>query len=234
MTNTTACWISTTLLITSLSASADTFRLDPDNYTSGTDLTHVMPQVTLSLAVSGDNQWVIDSWYISAQSDSFASTGNNVFGYLGSYTSLWDGRRLRMDFSSKISSVSIDFIGSTGNDAGELHIFDSNWHELGSAFVTPALAPHQVETMSLSSSTADIAHAVAYTQGGWFGRLANLQFTTAVPEPTPALFGATIVACLLRMRKSRKGKWSDGQRTRLSSDRVSLSSRTTDFGRGQS
>lgn len=165
-----------------LNSAPEMITLDPDSYPSGTDLTHVIPQVTLLTAVSADNQWVIPSWYISAVSDSYTSTGSNVFGYLG-FASLWDGRRLRMDFAGTISTISIDFI-SSNNDSGELHIFDNNWHELGTGYMTQTMPAHGIETMTFARPTADIAHAVAYTHGTGFGRLDHLQFSTPVPEPS--------------------------------------------------
>lgn len=188
-------------LLVSFSSVAATFTLEPDNYANGADLTHALPQVTLQLATSSDNQSVVPSWYISAVTDSYASTGSNVFGYLGAFPSLWDGRRLRMDFTSPVSEVSIDFI-STSNDAGELDIFDSNWQSLGS-FTTPALAAHQVETMTFTSGTLNIAHAVAYSQGTGFGRLDELQFSTVVPEPSSLLLGPLFGAALVLLRKTR-------------------------------
>src|SRR4029077_18325718 len=68
--------------------------VEPDNYAAGTDLTHAIPQVSLWTAISADNQQTIPSWYISAVSDGYASTGHNVFGYLA-FPSLWDARRMR-------------------------------------------------------------------------------------------------------------------------------------------
>jgi hypothetical protein len=202
MTKTQLSLIATVALWSSLAASAAIFNLDPDSFSNGTDLTHALPEVTLLTAVSSDNQTVVPSWYISAVGDSYASTGNNVFGYL-SFHSLWDGRRLRMDFTSPISEVSIDFISSF-NDAGELHVFDSNWRELGTGILTPALAAHQVQTMTLSSTDADIAHAVAYSHGTGFGRLDNLRFTTVIPEPSPGLLGAVGFISLILVSRMRE------------------------------
>ena len=105
------------LVFAALTASAGTFILDPDSYASGTDLTHAIPQVTLLTAVSSDNQTVVPSWFISAVADNYVSTGNNVFGYLG-FHSLWDARRLRMDFTQPVPTVAIDF---RSFDAGGIH-----------------------------------------------------------------------------------------------------------------
>ena len=189
------------VLAASLSASAATYILDPDSYANGADLTHAIPQVTLLTAITSDNQTVVPSWYISAVSDAYTSTGSNAFGYLN-FHSLWDGRRLRMDFSDRVSSVSIDFISSS-NDAGELHVFDSNWNEIGTGFTTGSLAAHQVQTMTLSSGTADIMHAVAWSQGTGFGRLDNLQFTM-IPEPGCASLSAASFGILLLRRRLKK------------------------------
>ena len=187
----------------SLNLNAATFSLDPDSYANGADLTHAIPEVTLLLATSADNQTVIPSWYISAHTDSYSSTGGKVFGYLGAFASLWDGRRMRMDFASPVASVSIDFTSSF-NDSGELHIFDSAWNELTPAFYTPSLAAHVSQTMTLSSAAENIAHAVAYTTSTGFGRLDNLRFSTTVPEPTSgALCGAAVISALL-LHKNKK------------------------------
>jgi hypothetical protein len=186
------------VLAASLSASAATFTLDPDNYANGADLTHAIPQVTLLTAITSDNQTVVPSWYISAVNDAYTSTGSNAFGYLN-FHSLWDGRRLRMDFSDHVSSVSIDFI-SFSNDAGELHIFDSNWNEIGTGFTTGILPGHQVQTMTLTSGAADIMHAVAYSQGTGFGRLDDLQFTM-IPEPGCSALAAAALATLAFWRR---------------------------------
>jgi hypothetical protein len=194
-------WGVTAAVVASLRATAAVFTLDPDSYASGTDLTHAIPQVTFLTAISSDNQTVVPSWYISAVSDAHTSTGTNVFGYL-SFPSLWDARRLRMDFSDRVSAVSIDFI-SNSNDSGELDVFDSSWNQVGS-FVTGPLAAFQVRTMTLTSGAANIMHAVAYSQGTGFGRLDNLQFMM-VPEPGwAALWGAVAAGLLVRCGRGRR------------------------------
>jgi len=192
----------TVLLALSVVSSAicQTIIIEPDNYTNGMVLDHIVPQVSLITAGSDDLPIPPVSFDVTANYDPshFTSTGTNVFGQAN--VQFWNtNRRLRMDFTAPVSSVAIDFIGGDlfANDVGQLDVFNSSGGLIGS-YVTGPKPPGAVETMSVSRSVGDIAWAVAYLPGGdgSFGRLDHLEFVV-VPEPacaTLVVFGGVILA----------------------------------------
>jgi len=163
---------------------AQLVTIEPDDFANATVLNHTFPQISLVTAGTDNVPFPFD---VTASNDGFGytSTGTRVFGHAG--IPFWNSfRRMRMDFASPTSFLSIDFIGgwSFTNDIGRLDAFDQNGVLLAS-YTTAPLAAGSVETGSLTRPAGDIAWAVAYmpADGGDFGRLDHLQFLV-VPEPT--------------------------------------------------
>ena len=161
--------------------------IEPDNYSAGTQLNTIDAQVTLT---------AVGSYIFGPQVVSMAppridlvSTGGLVLGNGNSASHVWfDTRQLRMDFSSPVLMVSIDFIGDNNpgyTDQGRLDVFDAGGNLLGT-YLTGQLGLGDVETMKIERPTADIAYALA---GGIdinnAGLLDRLTFNNGtVAEPT--------------------------------------------------
>jgi hypothetical protein len=203
------------LLLATASATAQLISIEPDNYTNGTILDHVVPQVSLFTVDRTDTSYLFD---VTAQTDpaGYAPTGQRVFAQAGVY--FWNNdRRLRMDFAGTASFVSIAFAGGDlfTNDVAQLDAFNSTGVLLAS-YVTQPRAPGSVETMSISRPAGDIAWAVAYLPlgDGSFGRLDNLQFTL-VPEPSSLglMTAALIGSFILRRRLQNRAETLDRKPT---------------------
>lgn len=189
---------------------AQSFILEPDNYSSGAVLDHALASVSLTTAGADNLPIPPVSFHVTASYDSFGfpSTGTNVFGHAG--VPFWNSdRRLLMTFSAPVSFLSIDFIGGDlfTNDVAQLDVFNSAGVLIGS-YVSNPRSPGSVETMFLSRSAGDIARAIAYAGpgNGNFIRLDNLQFTV-VPEPSVAMVAMLGGAALSisKWRRRRNG-----------------------------
>ncbi len=186
-------------------ANAQSFVIEPDNYTNNTVLDHIFPAVSLTTAGADNLPIPPVSFHVTASYDGFgyASTGTNVFGHAG--VPFWNtDRRLRMDFNLAASFIAIDFIGGEffTNEVAALDAFNSAGTLIASYLTSPRAAD-SVETMVVSRPAGDIAWAVAYLPpgDGVFGRLDNLRFT--VPEPsTAALVMLGVGACFRRRRRT--------------------------------
>lgn len=187
---------------------AQTFVLEPDNYTNGAVLNHVLPQVSLTTAGANNLPIPPVSFDITAVTSTFPyvpPTGSNIFAHAGVGFFNSD-RRLRADFATGMSSLSIIFQGSSGLVAqqGTLQAFNINGVLLES-FTTTPLFGGQSQTMFVNRAGPDIAWAVAYTitPNSPFGRLDQLSFT-AVPEPGALALCAVGTVMLLVFRARRK------------------------------
>jgi hypothetical protein len=198
-------------LAVAVHANAQTYIIEPDNYTDGTVLNHIIVPVSLTTAGADNLPIPPVSFDVTASYDGFGytSTGTNVFGHAG--VPFWNtNRRLRMDFNTAASFIAIDFIGGDlfTNDVAVLDVFNSAGTLLAS-YVSNPRAPGSVETMFVSRPAGDIAWAVAYSGpgNGDFIRLDHLQLTV-VPEPSVVamvLLGAICVGNRLRnFRSSRR------------------------------
>ena len=180
------------------SAPAQSIVVEPDDYASGTALNHISPFVSLITAANNNLPHPPAPFDVRATTSVFPfqpPTGTNVFAHAG--VPFWyTDRRLRMDFAGLVSTLSIDFQGGTANvqELGTLEVYSSQNVLLG-ACVTAPLFGGQIETMSISHASADIAYAIAYTLPGQttFGRLDHLVFSTPVPVPEPATFGLLVL-----------------------------------------
>jgi hypothetical protein len=194
-------------LVSFTTANAQLLTLEPDNYPDGTILNNVMPGV--SLITAGANNVPFTLFNVTTRVETFPyqpPTGSAVFAHVG--IPFWNtDRRLRMDFNGVVSSISIDFMGSTplAGEVGRMEVYGLGG-ELLQQYTTQPLFGGQVELMDIQRSQSDIAWAVAYTLPGQsvFGHLDHLVFSqpVAVPEPaTVVLFSLAGIVMLLRLRR---------------------------------
>jgi hypothetical protein len=162
--------------------------VEPDNFPEGTILNTLTPGVSLITAGRDNLPHPPAPFNVTATTDNFgfAPTGTRVFGHVN--IPFWNtDRRLRMDFDGFVSTVSIAFAGGNGlsPERGRLEVYGVG-NTLLDIYLTSFRLGGDVETMSISRATPDIAFAVAYVaeNEGSFGRLDALRFTTPVPEPS--------------------------------------------------
>lgn len=149
--------------------------VEPDAYPNpSTLLNNVIPEVTLRSIGIG----TLDESVVSIPSPGSASTGSRVFAnFCGGFCTEWtnESRQLRMDFTDPVTTVSIDAIARNANDVGRLEIYDAN-DNLLARYTTGKLPAGQIETMTLSRATADIAYAIAGAHTDRTILLDNLRF----------------------------------------------------------
>lgn len=167
-------------------AVAQTYLIEPDDYPDGTVLDHILPAVHLTSAGADNLPIPPVPFEVTAVGDllDFATTGTNVFACAN--VPFWNSdQRLRMEFASPVSSVTIDFAGGAyfTNETGRLDGYNAAGQLVASYVTGPQPAGH-METMAIASEATDIAWAVAYVPPGLgvFGRLDNLRFGV-VPRP---------------------------------------------------
>ena len=176
--------------------------VEPDNYANQTELTSVVPQVTLNTTLS-DNV-PVPLFFVTATDDSV--TGRRVFAHFN-IPFFTNERRLRMDFSGLVSSISLEFIAGNAlsEHIGRLEAYNSQNALIGTYITSPLVGT--AETMFLSRAMPDIAWAVAYSDssGSPFGRLDHLAFSdpVMVPEPSMTLLGAALVIGFIAARRYR-------------------------------
>lgn len=134
--------------------------VEPDDVPTGTDVDTLNAQVTLSAIGSG-----VDNPHVTTGVELQTSTGWQVFrNYLTPSWSVseWteQDRRLRMDFTTPVSTLSLDAISNSSADYGRLEIYDSNDNLIG-RYTTDAISAGTWETMTLSRHQGDIAYAIA-------------------------------------------------------------------------
>jgi subtilisin-like proprotein convertase family protein len=142
-------------------------NLEPDEYPGGTPLGNVHAAATLSVAgVPGAS--------VVSTSSFNASTGSLVFG--SNLSAGWfAGHRLLVEFSEPTEFVRIDAISDGEADVGALEAYDQHGALLAT-YVTGALGFNQVETMSITRPTADIAFVVIAGTAGESIHLDNLHW----------------------------------------------------------
>lgn len=167
--------------------------LEPDNYTNGTVLNHIIPEVSLITAADNNQPHPPAPFDVRATTSTFPfmpPTGNNVFAHAGGIPFWYTDRRLRMDFAGLVSTLSIDFQGGNSlvQERGTLEVYNGQ-NVLLASYLTAPLLGGQIETMSINRALPDIAYAIAYALPGQsqFGRLDHLVFNTPVPVPEPSI-----------------------------------------------
>ena len=153
--------------------------IEPDDHTAGTLLNTVDPAVTLSAIGTSTTTNV----YANIPSGSYTSTGS--LGFTNDTNNEWweNGVRLRIDFTSPTSAVSIDAIGNDSSDFAVLEAYDSS-DNLLDTYNTALVGTSVVETMTITRGTADIAYVIASGLSGDTVNLDNLQFGQGSSEPT--------------------------------------------------
>ena len=172
-------------------ATGDTLVLDhsiePDDFTvSSTLLNNILTEVELT-AIGAQ----VSNGSVSSIVGVPAEAGNRVFanftGNCGGYCRDWNSSRqqLRMDFSSPMTQVSIDVIGSSDPGYGRLEVYDADDNLLARS-TSNQLAEGQAQTLTLSRSTAEIAYAIAGGHASNSVQLDRLRFGTASDAITDA------------------------------------------------
>ncbi len=140
------------------------------------------PGMTFSLADS--NNTIMAGVDIIARAHPTASTGDLVFG-TEQVTHFAFEEKLRVDFDTDVSSVTIDFIGSRPlpTDIGTLEIFSRDGTLLDSTD-SIALIEGDYQSLRLERTEADIAFMTAFTkrENGITGRLDALRVNDAGSE----------------------------------------------------
>ena len=160
----------------------ETFILEPDDFADETILTAASPFVTLRTSLRDGR---VSIFKVTATDDGFefAPTGQRVFAH-ENIPFFSNVRRLRMDFSPPARMVQISFAGGEHfqPEVGLLMAFSGEGNLLAE-YVTEPRAGGEVEVMTITREHADIAWALAYSEGDFtFGRLDELVYTV-VTEP---------------------------------------------------
>lgn len=162
-------------------ADATTVTVDPGVFLEDQVLNFVASEVQLSV-VDANN--VSTSELVTSAPDELVSQDGQLFTRDGE--AAWtSSRRLRMDFETPASSVTLDFIGASdiGQEQGILVAYSAAGTEIAST-TTGMLDRGEQETLTINRSGFDISYAIAYTvdSPSDLGRLDNLQ-ATIVAEP---------------------------------------------------
>jgi hypothetical protein len=159
------------------------YRLEPDAYLDGAELTNELTGATLTVART-DNTPI---GFVVRSRSRFPENPANP-RLLASEGIPWfsNSSRLRIDFYRPADAISISFSGAVSEVYGRLEAFDAQNQSLG--FVrTGALVGNQSQRISLTYPDARIAYAVAYCDDAFqnsspFGQLDDLQYR--IPEPS--------------------------------------------------
>ncbi len=131
-------------------------------------LTHVYPGVTLSTAGT-DNEPISFEVRSTKEFDLFSNTQNRIFSHVDIPFFL-DIRKLRFDFYSPASEVSIVAIGPQSGSTphyGRIEAYNANDELIGFDLSGP-LVGRLRETISVVSENDDIAYAIAYADTDTF------------------------------------------------------------------
>jgi hypothetical protein len=170
--------------------------LEPNNYAHNQLINDAIPEVSLS--VVGTNASITQ---VLARDASFG-TGYSTRAFAGYdknsiLNAFWTGgKQLRMDFQTPVRQISLDAIGAlTAGSYARLDAYDAAGNILA-RYTTSKMSLGTVETMTVSSSTADIAYAIAYGHASTNVGLDHLQIGAQVTTTTDA-FGAYALPNLL-------------------------------------
>lgn len=157
--------------------------VEPDDFAPGELIDGSSIGATFSV-VDRDNQPLENGAPVQSNIDPFASTGNQVFAW-GDVEIWHDSARLRIDFASPVSDVSINFTG--GHDffsqVGVLQAYDAAGNPVA-LDETGGLINGQFETLRVERAEADIAYVVAHSKrlSGVEGRLDALRVNSGSSE----------------------------------------------------
>jgi hypothetical protein len=185
---------------------ASIMRVEPDDFSYLSPLTHAAQGVTLSLS-SSDGQIRPDFTIVSLSEFGIPSTGHSFFGARSNsgYGAQFflSSANLRADFDSLMKSVSVDFIGCCNGPltTGMLRVFNSSGILLGS-YVTSPLPRNVVETGTITTTDTEIAYVLASTTSESNATyLDNLVVSTIPVPPALYLFGSGLIGLIGLTRK---------------------------------
>ena len=180
-------------------ALADEISVEPDDYEIGTDLSTIVPGVTLSVKAQPDAMVVSDVGSSGACGPGpgpvpCASTGTQVFSWVNVIGDPWqqNSGEFRADFDQPTDFVSIDLVG-IDDGAAELRAFaaDGTLLQTFHAFLT---GPGHNVTASISRASPNIAYILAGGVIGERNNLDNFRFNRiAPPFPTAILLSGPLV-----------------------------------------
>ncbi len=194
-------WPAVLLILSAIAspALAEEISVEPDDYEIGTDLSTIVPGVTLSVEEQSDG--VVVSALGDAgrccscpSPDPCASTGTQVFGWFEVTGGPWqqDSGEFRADFDQPTDFVSIDLVGTDNGDA-QLRAFAANGALLQS-FTAHLDARGHIVTASISRASPDIAYILAGGVINERNNLDNFRFNRiAPPFPTANLVSGPLV-----------------------------------------
>jgi hypothetical protein len=157
---------------------------DP-SFGEGTVLNTISPGVTIT-GVGSDTL----NTQVTARSSFFFPSAGRVFYSnavsTGSPQELWNwARKLRVDFATPVTTVSIRALSSGIPSIGRLEAYDAAGNLLG-RYTTATLTANKSELMSISRPTAEIAYVVAYGHASTEVVLDGLTFGPAASATTNA------------------------------------------------
>jgi hypothetical protein len=193
-------------------AGAAIVTVDPDDYAPGTDISTIVPGVTLkAYYATGNHVWALES------SLSTSPPENQVFGHSGN-DPLWGGADFEYfcaEFhpGTDVHRVSLDFIADDDNDYAPYLTAYKNGGVIpipgAHATYSGSLAKGELVTLTVFSPTDVIVNVKASWDPKWCqnGELDNLQFENVVPEPSSiviwSLIGLTCgTLCYRRKRRA--------------------------------
>src|SRR5262245_24352135 len=162
--------------------------IEPNDYALGTVLNNVPEEPNATLSAVGANKGSGD---VVARSTSLASTAGKVFSGTDLGNSPWytwndaQGKMLRVDFASPVSTVSLKAYGTSATIKayGRLDAYNAGG-KLVTRFSTGGLNAGNVTNMTVSRPQGDIAYIIAYGHSGTGVVLDSLHWGPAATATT--------------------------------------------------
>lgn len=181
--------------------------VEPDDYADGTNISTAFSNVTLTAL----GIWP-DTVPVYSLSSGEASTGERVFGYVGSYGGkLWvdPQARLRVDFALPTDYVTIDICPDDDDEQYRLAAYDSGGNLVDEDSATI------LNSLDTQASVSSLSYNISYLLVSGINTdsilLDNLSYNTEydggnpIPEPaTLALLGMGLVALGVKVRRKRR------------------------------
>jgi hypothetical protein len=162
--------------------------VEPNHYAHGQSVTSVHPEAIIT-AIGGD---AASSTVTARNSSRFPAAGKVFFGQSllagGNPAETWTSstRRMRVDFTSPVTTVSLRALSNGSPSVGRLEAFDADGN-LVARYTTKTLASGQQEIMTVSTPGAQIAYVVARAHLGTEVLLDTLTWGPGASATTNAL-----------------------------------------------